>query len=189
MTDKLKDNLTNFHDNGIYIPRRTVSLFGGIDMDRFKTVFKNLHALDISSGDINLIINSEGGDVVQGKGIYQAIKGCSNHVRGIVYGEASSAASFILQACDKRVMTTDSYLLLHIGQEELSENHPRNIDRLHEFYRELETWLESVYLKKIKEKKKRFTRNQIKSMLQFDKYIYPAEALELGLIDEIKDSL
>ena len=189
MTDKIKDYIDHFHDTEIYFPRKTVTLFGEINTDTFTTTFKNLHILDEKNGAINIIINSEGGDVVQGKAIYQSIRGCQNHVNGIVYGEACSAASFILMACDTRIMTPESHLMLHVGEEGMGCNHPRNIDRLHEFHRKLEEWIETVYLKRIKEKKKRFTRNQMKSMLQFDKYIYPDEALDLGLIDTIKESL
>ena len=37
----------------------------------------------------------------------------------------------------------------------------------------------------MKEKKKRYTRNQLKSMLTWDKSYDAKDALELGLIDEI----
>jgi len=189
MSEKMKDILEDFHDNGIYVPRRTIELFGEVNLEMFKNVFKNLHVLDNTPGDINIIINSEGGDVTQGKAIYQAIKGCQNHVTGIVYGEASSAASFILQSCDSRIMTPDSFLMLHVGEEGMGSNHPRNIDRLHAFYRSNEAWMEDVYLKRIKEKRKRYTRHQLKSMLQFDKFLSPQESLDLGLIDQIKERL
>lgn len=187
--EKLRDNIASFHENDIFIDRRTITIFGEIDLAKFESVFKNLHSLDFTNGPINVIINSEGGDVTQGKAIYDAILGCNNHVNGIVYGQACSSASFILQACDSRIMTPDSKLMLHIGEEGIASNHPRNVDREYAILREDEKWMEDVYLKKIKEKKKRYTRNQLKSLLQWDKYMSPQEALDFGLIDLVKEKL
>jgi ATP-dependent protease ClpP protease subunit len=59
------------------------------------------------------------------------------------------------------------------------------VDRAYTQNRVDEKWIEDVYLPKIKEKKKRYTRNQLKSMLTWDRSFDPKEALELGLIDEI----
>lgn len=189
MSDKLKDNISTFHDHGIYIDRRTVELFGDIDLDKFKQVFKNLHSLDHLNKEMNLIINSEGGSVIQGKAIYQAIKGCQSHVTAIVYGEAVSAASFILQAADHRIMTPTSYMMVHYGTEHLPEDHPKNIDRNYQTLIKDREWMEKIYIQRIKEKHPRYTLQKIRSLLKFDTYMSAKEALELGLIDEIKECL
>jgi len=182
---KIRDDIEHLHQYGIYIPTKTILITGEVNEEMYERVMSNLHILDSTTGEITIKLKSEGGDVVDGRAIYDAIKNCKNAVRCIVYGECSSAASFILQAADTRIMTNNSFLMLHVGEEGHTINHPRNIERWHEFYRYLETWSEDVYLARIKEKKKRFTRNQLKSMLQWDKIIKPKEALELGLIDSI----
>lgn len=189
MTTKLKDDLSQLHDNDIYIPTRTIMITGEVDRAMYERVIKNIHALDSTKGDINIKLNSQGGDVIQGRAIYSAIKSCKNHVNMIVYAEACSAASFILQAADTRIMTEESYIMIHVGSGSSADvdAHPRVKEAWDKFDQYLETWMEDVYLKKIREKKKRFTRNQIKSMLQFDKILHPKDALELGLIDKIGD--
>lgn len=189
MSEKLKTSIEIFHDNDVYPDRRTVCIIGDIDKDMFETVFKNLHILDAVNKPINVIINSSGGDVTQGKAIYDAIKGCQSHVTALVYGEACSAASFILQAADDRFATPSSKIMVHVGSEGLEDDHPRNIDSQYRELRLDEAWLENVYLKNIRKKKKRFTRHQMKSMLQYDRYFSPKEAMELNLITDIKESL
>jgi len=176
-----------FLEHDIYLPRRTVAIIGEVDLDMFKTVLKSLHALDGKGKTINVIINSEGGDVTQGMAIYDALNGCKDYVRGMVFGEVSSAASFILQACDERFMSPSSYMMLHLGSENHPETHPENIKRWNEKHQKDAKWMESVYLKKIKEKKPRFTRAQLQSLLRFDTILSPQEAIDLGLADDVQE--
>lgn len=180
-----KDNIDQFHTTGLYYPTKTIELSGEINLERYQTFLRNFHPLDDGS-PITILLNSEGGDINQGRAIYDLIKNSKSHVTIKVYGEACSAATFILQAADERIMSSNSYLMLHIGEENHSETHPRNIEEWHKFNRILETWLEDVYLNKIRNRKKRFTRSQMKSLLQFDRVFLPKEALELGLIDNIE---
>jgi ATP-dependent Clp protease protease subunit len=189
MSEKIKSSLEVFHENDVYIERRTIPIIGEIDISMFEKVFKNLHVLDAGYKTINLVINSSGGDVLQARAICDAIEGCVNEVHALVYGEASSAASLILQSADKRYITPNSKIMVHVGSETLALDHPRNIDAQYKDLREDERWLEDVYLKRIKEKRKRFTRHQLKSLLQYDRYLSPKEALDLNLIDEIRKSL
>ena len=185
MSDKVKDYAGQLFDNSVYIPTKTITLTGSVDEDMYNTAIKGLHLLDSYTGPINIKMYSNGGDLTVARALYDALRGCKNYVRVIVYGEAASAATIILQAADSRVMTPSSKLMVHVGAESIPEDHPRNVDQLYEQHRIDEKWIEDVYLKRIKEKKKRFTRHQLKSMLNFDKYLSPKEALESGLIDEI----
>lgn len=186
MSDKVKDHITIFHDYGIYSPTRIVEITGEIDEEQYTKTLKNLLLLDLTNKPITIIINSIGGCVTQGKAIYDIMRSCQSEIIAHVCGEASSAASVILQAADFRYCTPNSKIMIHVGEEAIENNHPRNVDALYNEFREDEAWIENIYLKKIKEKKKRFTKNQVKSLLQFDKYIKPEKALEFNLIDGIK---
>jgi ATP-dependent protease ClpP protease subunit len=189
MSDKLKDSISLFHDHGIYTDRRTVTIIGSIDEAMFDRVFNNLHVLDAVDKPINVVICSEGGEVTHARGIYDAIRGCQSYVTTIVYGQASSSASIILQAGDHRICTPSSKVMIHVGEEGVPSDHPRNLDDQVRSYREDETWIEDRYLERIREKKKRYTRNQVKSLLQFNRTLSPKELEDLGLIDEIGESL
>lgn len=189
MSEKIKDHIEVFHDYDIYLDRRTIPVFGEIDLKMFEKTFKNLHILDKINKPINIIINSEGGCITQARGIYDAISGCQSHVTALVYGEACSAATIILQAADIRYSTPNAKLMIHVGSEHLSEDHPRNIDTQYQELRKDEKWMEDIYLSRIKQIKKRFTRHQLKSLLQFDKFLEPEKAKEFGLIEDIRKSL
>jgi len=185
MSEKLSEFIELFHDHDVFIPTKTMKLVGDVDEDLFNSALCNLHSLDSIHGDITIKLMSDGGSVSIARGIYDLIIGCKNRVRIICYGEVSSAGTIILQAGDHRVMSENSKLMIHVGEEGMSSNHPRNIDKLHEQYRIDEKWIEDIYLLKIKEKKKRFTRENLKDMLIWDKSLSPKEALALGLIDSI----
>jgi ATP-dependent Clp protease protease subunit len=189
VSEKLKDEISIFHDRNIYLKRRIVPIIGEIDEEKFEEVFKNISILDDPNREINIVINSPGGCVTQGKAIYDVIRASDSHVNILVCGEACSAASFILQAGDNRYITENSRIMIHVGAEALDENHPRNIDAEYSEYRKDEKWLENIYLEKIKVKKKRYSRSQIKKLLQFDKYIHPMEAIDMNLVDDIKEKL
>lgn len=189
MSDKIKESLSQLFENNIHIPSKTITLTGSVDDDMYETVLKGTIALETIQGPITIrmYLNSGGGDLVAARGIIDVIKNCTKNVEIICVGEVVSAATLILQAADHRVMMPNSRLMIHVGVEGVAENHPRNVDEMIRIHREDEIFIEDIYLKKIKEKKKRFTRHQLKSLLQFDKYLNPKEALELGLIDEIKE--
>jgi ATP-dependent Clp endopeptidase proteolytic subunit ClpP len=67
----------------------------------------------ITTGNIRVIINSPGGDVFDGVAIYSALAEHKARVETRVSGMAASAASFIAQAGDTRVMSAGSMLMIH----------------------------------------------------------------------------
>lgn len=188
MSDKIRDYLSIYHDYGMYYPSRSIDIFGDIDQEKSQNIIRNLTVLDLSPGTIEIKLMSEGGCVVSGLAIYNAIKSCTNNVRIMCYGEVSSMATIILQAADERVMKPDSFLMLHVGSEQSGDMHPRAKEQWDKFMKALEVRMEDIYLAKIKEKKKKFTRKQLQEMILFDRIFTPKEACEHGLIDSIDNS-
>lgn len=187
MTKKvINDEIYNLQTYGIYPSARSLFLVGDIDEELAEKFLKNIIALSEKSEDIYVYIMSNGGDVSAGRAIYDAILACECNVTAIVYGYACSAASFILQAADHRVLMPNAYIMIHVGSEGHDENHPQNIKAWRGFYDFLEDWMEKVYLERIKERKPRFTKRKVKELLVWDKIIQGKEALELGLVDEVK---
>lgn len=70
----------------------------------------------IKTANIDLHINSLGGEIFEGAAIMAAIADHPAHVTGIVDGIAASAASFILMACDTIKMRPEGMLMIHDGQ-------------------------------------------------------------------------
>lgn len=70
----------------------------------------------IKSSNIDLRINSLGGEIFEGVAIMAAIANHPAYVTGYVDGIAASAASFILMACDKIIMNPAATMMVHDGQ-------------------------------------------------------------------------
>lgn len=67
----------------------------------------------LGSRDVELRVNSEGGDVFEGYAIYSAIKRYKGRVTAYVDGLAASAASYLILAADEVVMGEASCLFIH----------------------------------------------------------------------------
>ena len=67
----------------------------------------------IKASTIKLRINSPGGDVADGLAIYNTLVRHSARVIATVDGWAASAASFILQAADERLVAAHSLTMIH----------------------------------------------------------------------------
>ena len=187
MSDKIKDAAELFHSNHLHIPSKTMLLKGSVDEDMYELATKNLHILDqINDGTpITIKLNSGGGEVTQGLAIYDLIKACKSYVRIVVEGSCESMATIILQAADERVILKNSFLMLHIGTEQYSQDHPENIQRWKDKCAKDEILCQDIYLSKIKEKKKRYTRKDLQKILTFDTILSAKESVAFGLVDVI----
>lgn len=68
---------------------------------------------EIQASNVNVHINSYGGDVSEGLAIYNTLKSINKNVTTICDGFACSAASVVFCAGDKRVMSDSSLLMIH----------------------------------------------------------------------------
>ena len=62
---------------------------------------------------VEVMINSPGGDVMEGLGIYNLLRAEKRPVRCTVVGVAASMASVIMMAADERVMWDNAILMIH----------------------------------------------------------------------------
>lgn len=74
---------------------------------------RELATLDVEQ--INLHINSPGGEIFDGVAIYNAVKSHKANVTVYVDALAASAASFIAQAGDEIIMTRNATMMIHDG--------------------------------------------------------------------------
>jgi ATP-dependent Clp protease protease subunit len=189
-----KTNLDNLFDYGIDHRHRVIYLGSsskndsddnGVDFIMAEYAIKGLMALDMEGErPITVILNSPGGEEVHGMAIYDAISSCQNHITGMVYGEASSMGSVILQACDERVMSPSSIMLIHNGDLYIEQTYD-NAVRFLDLQKKYTKVIEDIYLEKIKEKHPRFTRKRLQELLVLDTYLMAKDAVELGLADKI----
>jgi ATP-dependent protease ClpP protease subunit len=88
-------------------------MIGGFDLDATEFV-QAVHGITAKS--IDLHVNSPGGFVWDGIAMYEALKSHKATVAAYVDGLAASAASFLIQAADQRVMATGSRGMIHDAQ-------------------------------------------------------------------------
>jgi len=131
--------------------------------------------------EISFYINSPGGLVTSGLGIYDTMQYIKPPVSTLCIGQASSMGSFLLAAGEKgkRFSLPHSRIMVHQpsagyqGQATDIEIHAKEILSLKER-------LNKIYAKHTKK-----SIEEIKKALERDNFMTPAEAKNFGLIDEV----
>ena len=131
--------------------------------------------------EISFYINSHGGLVTAGLGIYDTMQYIKPPVSTLCIGQASSMGSFLLAAGEKgkRLSLPNSRIMVHQpsagfqGQATDIEIHAKEI-------LDLKKRLNKIYTKHTKK-----SEDEIKKALERDKFMSPAEAKDFGLIDEV----
>jgi len=97
--------------------KRTLVLTGDVDALMAHMVISDLAIMGSNSTDrITFYINSPGGDAEFGLGIVDTILKVISEgipVYGVVYGHAMSMALYVLQACEYRIIGSNSWLMYH----------------------------------------------------------------------------
>jgi len=131
--------------------------------------------------EISFYINSPGGLVTAGLGIYDTMQYIKPPVSTLCIGQACSMGSFLLAAGEKgkRFSLPNSRIMVHQpsagyqGQATDIEIHAKEILALKE------------RLNKIYSKHTNKSEDQIRKALERDKFMSPDEAKDFGLIDEV----
>ena len=131
--------------------------------------------------EINLYINSYGGDVKEGLGIYNQLKRHQAQVNVYIDGFACSIASVIAMAGDKVVMGTNALMMIHHASMGVFGN----AEELRKAANDVEVIDQascSSYLTKAGEK---LNEDTLKQLLDNQTWLNAEQCLEYGLIDEI----
>ena len=114
-------------ENGVTIFRIFGAVAGGwfADDDYFTGAAEFVRELDTVPGDLELHVNSPGGEVFEGFAIYNALaafRARGHKVTGCVDGSAMSIASVLLMACDRVVMPANSFQMIHFPWATITGN-------------------------------------------------------------------
>lgn len=196
-----KDYASNIHDYHIDVKNREIYLVGddtnddaGIDFKVSATFLKNLKILENSSGDkpITIHLNSPGGCCSNGFAIYDAIKASKCDITIIVHGQASSMASIILQAAEKRLVSPNALVVLHDGYASFEGSH-KELKSFADYDKKLRAKMIEIYLEKCMDSVQfqGRTKTQVKKWLndaiasKQDIYLIGQEIVDFGLADEV----
>ena len=165
------------------LKERIIFLTGPIDDNVASLVCAQLLFLESENPkkEISFYINSPGGLVTPGLGIYDTMQYIKPPVSTLCIGQASSMGSFLLAAGEKgkRFSLPNSRIMVHQpsagyqGQATDIEIHAKEI-------MSLKGRLNKIYSKHTKK-----NESEIKKALERDNFMTPSEAKEFGLIDEV----
>ena len=165
------------------LKERIVFLVGTVNDSVASLITAQLLYLESESPkkEISFYINSHGGLVTAGLGIYDTMQYIKPAISTLCIGQASSMGSFLLAAGEKgkRFSLPNSRIMVHQpsagyqGQATDVEIHAREI-------LSLKHRLNKIYSKHTKK-----DENVIKKALERDNFMTPIEAKNFGLIDEV----
>ena len=165
------------------LKERIIFLVGSVNDNASTLVTAQLLYLESenSKKEISFYINSPGGLVTAGLGIYDTMQYIKPAVSTLCIGQASSMGSFLLAAGSKgrRFSLPNSRIMIHQpsagyqGQATDIEIHAKEIISL-------KKRLNALYSKHTKK-----NEDEIKVALERDNFMTPAEAKNFGLIDEV----
>ncbi len=161
---------------------RIILLNGEINEDTASTIIAELLYLDsISNEDINMYINSPGGEISSGLAIYDTMNFIKSDVSTTVVGMAASMAAFILSSGqkNKRYALENAEVMIHqpLGG---AKGQATEIQIAAERILKSKEKLSKILSKNTKQPLKK-----IKQDTERDYFMSSTEALDYGIIDKI----
>lgn len=166
----------------------------GVEHKMSTTFIKNLRAFEKDSSDpITIHMQSLGGEWNEGMAIYDTIKMCKSKITIISYGQAESMSSIILQAATKRLLTKNSYVMVHYGTSGY-ESQYLNTQNWHNYAKRLCETMMDIYSDKCVNgrlfKEKKYDKDKVKKFLHKkfkdgDWYMSSKEAVDYGFADGV----
>ncbi len=135
---------------------------------------------------ITIIWLSYGGDWCAGMALYDYIKHIKSPITIKCYGRVRSMGTIILQSAKKRMISQHCEVLIHYGSGTgATSDQTKDMIASAEEAKRINTVMENIYLKRMKEKHPRYTRTQLQELMKYDTYLTPKEAVKLGLADGV----
>jgi len=137
--------------------------------------------LDAKTGDIDVYINSPGGDCFAASQIYTMLKEYKGKVTVKIDGIAASAASVIAMAGDEVLMAPTAQMMIH-NPATLAFGDKAEMQKVIEMLDEVKESIINAY-----EIKTGLSRAKISHMMDMTKFMHAGEAIELGFADRLID--
>lgn len=128
---------------------------------------------------IKIFFHSYGGSLSVYQSIVDAITLSKTPVWGINIGVCMSAAAFIYLSCHKRFAFKTSTFLFHQGSGAFSGNYNEIVCQLIDYQKSVDRLVD------VMKQYTTYTEDEIKENIVDEWYVYPEEALEKGVCDEI----
>lgn len=165
----------------ILLRTRKIILVGAIDEASYRQFSEDMRALedDNPDGTISIDLSSTGGSAYDALAYCGRMRTSDCHIIVRAYGFVASAAVLVLAAGDKRVMTTEAWVMVHEDSDELS-GEVRELERETKHMRRLEEQWASLLADRT-----RITADEWARMHKETTYLSATECFRLGLVDEL----
>lgn len=187
---KRKLELTLNEHNHMY------DFWGGVDESSVKTcvgtlrAWKRLNAAEAEKPPIEIAFYSPGGGVTAGMALFdyiQTVRRAGHFVTTSCIGQAASMGGILLQAGDRRVMNAESWLMIHEAAFGV-QGKTANVDDMVKYVKRVQDRILDIFATRAANSgvDKPISRAAIKrNWTKTDWWIDSAEALKLGLVDEV----
>ena len=130
---------------------------------------------------INVHINSYGGEVAEGLAIYSALRRHKARVRTTCDGFACSIASVIFMAGDERLMSDASLLMIHNAWTSALGVNAADLRKLADDMDTITSASKSAYMARIS-----ITEDELTELMDAETWISPADAVDMGFATAIE---
>lgn len=164
---------------GVIIPNDYKWIYDWFEVD--STCPKDVEdQLEKANGeDIEIEINSGGGDVYSGSEIYTIIKAYSGKTIGKIMGLAASAASVIAMACNKLIISPTAQIMIHNVSSYASGDY-RELQHEADVLKNYNTSIANAYILKTG-----MTKDELLELMDQESWFTAQQALEKKFVDEI----
>ena len=152
-----------------------------IESETSSKYIKEILEKNPNATQINLYVNSYGGDVKEGLGIYSQLKRHTANKTAYVDGFACSIASVICMACNTIIMGMNSLLMVHHA----SMGMYGNAEELRKAANDVEVIDKSSCSSYLQKAGNKLTEETLKELLDNQTWLSAEDCLKYGLCDEI----
>ena len=172
-----------------YQNKATIDFFGPVDIENIDLEGFAKELNKVQGQELEILINSPGGDIFDGVAIADLIKRREAHTTTTAIGLAASIATVVLMAGDTVQMSESSTIMIHdawtfeAGDSETLKKTADTLDKMSEI-------IANIYTNQIEKagkllKDRDTTKKMIRKLMKNETWLDANEALNIGLIDKI----
>lgn len=150
------------------------------DSVTYRDFIADLNALG-DKKNINVVIQSSGGDVFAANAIYNALILNKATITGTIIGICASAATIILMACDKRRIAKNAILMAHNPSITLWGSYTsEDLLKLADVTDQVKKSIATAYMERLDK-----TEEEINQIMDVESWYVGQEAVDAGFCDEV----
>lgn len=165
-----------------------IMVWGQVDENMAQDFISRLKYLELknqgSNKEIEVMINSPGGSVIDGYAMFNAMMQSPLKIRTTVYGMAASMGAFLLNAGDKRSALPESRIMIHQVSAGTQGKGTDMDESLTETLK-IKTRLTQLMTARAQEANPDLTFKRMWDLMERDTWLNANKAKELGLVDEV----